>query len=432
MSLRVGFSETEITPPLGTHKIGFKRVIVSDHVLDPLYARIAVIESHGSFVGFVQLDTCCVLWQDAQEIRRRIAASCEVPEQAIMVSATHNHAGPAVADSGDVNRDDEYVERMIEDVVAGSKRAMEARRPAEVGFGSCFEFDVGHNRRVVMRDGTVRTHGKFTDSDALFVEGPVDPEVSVTAFRQQNGAMLGAIVNFACHPTHHGAGAGLSGGYPGVLARRLKSEGCPVTLFLNGAAGNVHTANPADEGADSSMEQVGLRLAIDVTGVIDRLGYQDSLPLSHATRLVDVPFRRVTDAEIKGDVHGAQRFIDSGIYDREMDDLVKMIKEKKSETAEVQAIWLGDRVYVSIPGELFVELGLRIKEKAYPVRATVVGYANGNLGYLPHLEAFARGGYETTFCGASRMAPEAGTMLSDAALQLIRASSGRDANLTGA
>ena len=50
----------------------------------------------------------------------------------------------------------------------------------------------------------------------------------------------------------------------------------------------------------------------------------------------------------------------------------------------------------------------------------MVGYANGMLGYLPHEEAFARGGYECTFGPPSLMAPEAGRLLAEAAVALIR------------
>lgn len=419
MSLNVGFSKVEITPPLGTQKIGFKRVILSDHVIDPLFARVAVIESGVDRVAFVQLDTACILWDDAHEIRRRVVASTGFPKEAIMVAATHNHAGPAVADSGDAQRDEEYVQSMIDRVVSALEDAWERRRPAQIGFGSCFEFRVAHNRRVVMRDGTVRTHGRFTDRDALFIEGPIDPELSVTAFREASGRMLGAIVHYTCHPTHHGAGTGLSAGYPGVLAALMREKGCPITLFLNGAAGNVHSANPAAGGADTSMEEIGRLLAEDAADVIKSIEFRDGIDVGHAVTYVDLPYREVTEAEVRGTVRGAQRFVDPAIYEREMPALVAMIKERKTETAEVQLIRLGEHVYVSIPGELFVELGLQIKEGAFPERATVVGYANGHVGYLPHSDAFVRGGYETTFCGASKMAPQAGHLLVDAALQLI-------------
>jgi hypothetical protein len=39
---------------------------------------------------------------------------------------------------------------------------------------------------------------------------------------------------------------------------------------------------------------------------------------------------------------------------------------------------------------------------------------------VPTRQAFERGGYETTFAGSSKLAPEAGDMLADAAIKLVR------------
>jgi len=83
-------------------------------------------------------------------------------------------------------------------------------------------------------------------------------------------------------------------------------------------------------------------------------------------------------------------------------------------------LFLDEYAFIGIPAEFFVELGLAIKERAHPKHALVFGLANGMVGYVPHKAAFERGGYETTFCGWSKLAPEAGDMLVDAAVRLIR------------
>ncbi len=419
MPLRAGFSEIDITPPVGTLKIGWKKVIVSDRVLDPLYARVAVFDSKER-VAFVQLDTLSVRWTQVNEIRKRVAEEHGFPGENVMVSATHNHAGPAVANCGDVKRDDAYVRGMVDKVVSAFGEALIRMEEAEIGLGNTFEFDVGFNRRVVMRDGTVRTHGVFTEPDALYLEGPIDPEVHVLAARNPRGDMLGMIVNFACHPAHHGGGTDLSGGFPGVLSGIMKSRGCPVTLFLDGASGNVTTVDPRRGGQNLPKEVAGRRLADDATRVLKSLDFGDDVRLGCATRTIDLPFREVAREELEGKVRGAQRFIDSAIYDREMPRLVERIKRMGKQPAEIQVIMVGDCAYAGMPAEYFSQLGLRIKEECYPIHALVVGQANGMVGYIPHRDAFERGGYETTLCNSSRMAPEAGDMMADAAIELVR------------
>jgi hypothetical protein len=420
MSLSAGFAEIDITPPVGTHKIGWLRDSVADRIADPLFARVAVLESQGQHLSFVQLDTLSIRWTQTNAIRQTVAKQYGVAGNRIMVAATHNHAGPAVANCGLVRRDEAYTEALVDKIVLAVGQAMANLQEAQLGMGSCFEVDVAHNRRVVMRDGTVRTHGNFDDPDALHVEGPIDPELAVLAARDTGGRWLGAIVNFACHPTHYGADTTLSAGYPGILAATMKDRGCPVTLFLNGAAGNIHTSNPYAGGADMPMDQVGRRLADDTSDVMTGLAFRDSVRLRSCCRTIALPYRKVTEDEIAGTVRGAQRFVDPAIYDRTMPALIERIEQRRTQPAEVQVHFIDEVAYVGVPAEYFVELGLRIKQGAHPQHALVVGWANGMVGYVPHREAFARGGYETTFTHSSRMAPEAGQMLADCAIELIR------------
>jgi hypothetical protein len=75
---------------------------------------------------------------------------------------------------------------------------------------------------------------------------------------------------------------------------------------------------------------------------------------------------------------------------------------------------------VGIPGELFSELGLRIKAASPFADTHVVGAANGMVGYLPTRRAFDGGGYECTLITSSCLAPEAGDIVVDAALDMLR------------
>ena len=61
----------------------------------------------------------------------------------------------------------------------------------------------------------------------------------------------------------------------------------------------------------------------------------------------------------------------------------------------LQAFLLGDLAITAVPCEVFVEIGLEIKEKS-PFKPTfMVSLANGYNGYLPTPEHHKMGGYET-------------------------------------
>lgn len=419
MPTLIGLGEVDITPQIGVHKIGMLREIISESVLDPICARAAIIESGGGQVAFIALDTLSIRWTTTQDIRRRIHEATGFPAANIMVAASHNHAGPAVANVGDVKRDDEYIETMTQKIVEMFKAAYDTRIEAQIGFGKTFEFRLFHNRRIVMRDGLVRTQASFDNPDALYVEGPIDPEVAVTAFRA-NGKILGCIVNCACHPTHHGGSTEFSAGYPGALAREMAARGCPITVFLNGACGNIIYVDYTKVEPTPDEKELGRRLADYVERAMEGMSFRDDVKVSAASETVQLPFRQPSEEEIAGTIPGAQRFVDTKIYDRGMPALLEKIKRMGTQPAEVQVIGLDEYRFAGIPAEYFIQPALRIKEESHPSHALVVAHANGMVGYVPTKEAFRRGGYETTFAASSKLAPEAADMLAEAAVRLGR------------
>lgn len=420
MAFKAAFAETDITPPVGTLKIGWIKRIVSDKILDPLFARVALFDSGDERIAFVQLDTLSIRWTQVADLRRRIEEAYGFPGAHIMVCCTHNHAGPAVSSWVDFDRDEAYIERLTNAIVAMFGEALGSLQDAQLGFGTRFEFEVAYNRRVVMRDGTTRTHGTFNDPNALYVEGPIDPEVAVLAARTTGGELLGCLTNFSCHPTHHGGTGVLSAGYPGVLANEMKTRGCPVTLFINGAAGNLHTSSPAKGRKDSSMERVGRVLADDVSQILESIEYRESAKLGSKSATLQLPFRQITDDEIKGTVRGAQRFVDPTLYDKGMPHVLEKIRRMGTQPTEIQVQFIDEIAVVGVPAEYFVQPALRIKEETHPRHTLVAGFTNGMIGYVPHRAAFARGGYETTFGIVSRLAPEAGDLIADCAIEQIR------------
>jgi neutral ceramidase len=421
-TFRAGFGEVDITPPNGTPRQGWNTKLVGEGVLDPIFARAAVFDRGGDDPGqplaIIQLDVALVNVGDTAAIRAKVEADHAIPGDRVMVTATHNHAGPAVINEA-LPRSETYIATMIAGASKAVGKALDAREEAEMAVGVAFEWDVAYNRRVIMRDGSARTHGSFKDPNALAHEGPIDPEVAVLAVRGADGKMLGAIVNFACHPTHHGGEQAFSAGYPGVIAKELKSKGIPVTLFLQGAAGNIAYDDPRGR-PDKTKEEIGAILADDVMKALAKPRWARPSTLSAVSKTIEIPYRKATKADIEGTAKGTQRFGEAGYYERKMPGILALISEKKSEPGEVQVFRLGDMAFASQPSESFAEHGLKIKERAWPVRTFVVCYANGMLGYLPHEAAFARGGYECTFGPPSMMAPEAGRLLAETAVELIK------------
>jgi len=85
---------------------------------------------------------------------------------------------------------------------------------------------------------------------------------------------------------------------------------------------------------------------------------------------------------------------------------------------EVQVFKISDQLaIVGLPGEVFVELGLAIRESS-PFKTTlVIELTNSHIAYVPTRKAFAQGSYETT---NSRLAPYGGEMMVESAVGLLQ------------
>ena len=85
---------------------------------------------------------------------------------------------------------------------------------------------------------------------------------------------------------------------------------------------------------------------------------------------------------------------------------------------------IGDAAIIPFPGELFAEIGLRLKQYS-PFRHTLVASTtNGSLGYLVTREARARGGFEVmvadTIYGAYVLDHKIDDFLVTKGLELLR------------
>jgi len=86
----------------------------------------------------------------------------------------------------------------------------------------------------------------------------------------------------------------------------------------------------------------------------------------------------------------------------------------------VQVMAINDTAFVATPGELFVEIGRKIKEQSPFARTYVVELANDYVGYIPTRSAFEEGGYEVLDARSSKVGPEAGEMVQDTCVRLLQ------------
>jgi hypothetical protein len=150
----------------------------------------------------------------------------------------------------------------------------------------------------------------------------------------------------------------------------------------------------------------------------------ESVRLSHRSRKIQLPTYKVTEEEIVAANEILQKKSKGSKPEPTFREIVAAyraidIAQNRHQPweVEVQVFSIGDQVaIVSLPGEIFVELGITIRQGSpYPLTA-VAELANGSIGYIPNRVAYPQGEYEVI---SARCAEGSGEILVDAALQML-------------
>jgi hypothetical protein len=432
--LRAGAAAVRITPPEGTPLAGYYAPRGARGVLDDLHSKALVLEQGGTRVALVVCDLISLPPHTVREARRLIEKQTGIPGGHVMLSATHTHTGPAllresalddlVGASGDLGR--RYTDLLPELIARGVDEANRKLTPVRVAAATGREEGLSFNRRFVLRDRTVGWNPRKLDPDVVRPAGPIDPDVGVLALDRPGPKPLATYVNFAMHPDTVG-GEDVSADYPGVLSRLLAEvRGAEaVTLFANGCCGNLNHRNLAwadPQRGPAEARRVGTVLAGAVCKTFPLLRPVQGEGLRVKHEVVKLPLAPVTAEDLARAKEVVKRLREPKTAFLEKVRAVQVLdvaaREGRPLEVEVQVIALGDEVaWVSLPGEVFVELGLAIK-KASPFRYTLLAeLANGSVGYIPDKPAYDQGNYEVV---SARCAAGSGELLVEAAVRLLK------------
>ena len=432
---KAGFAEAAVTPEIGQEMPGGLQKRFAQSMHDDLYATAMVLDDEKTPVAIVGIDALSVKRSVVLTAREQIGARTGLPPENVMVAASHTHNGGPIADCFMSESDPDYCQFVAGRIADAVTQAWDRREPCRLVIGSGCEEGVAFNRRFVMADGTETTHPGKGNTDIVKPAGPIDPAVGVIgAFQADGDRFLGAFVNYTCHCTLGVGGSGFSADYPFYM-RRLICSGLDapeaVVVFGNGACGDVtqvdNRSPRGSEFGEARGRQVGTAVAAEALKVltVPESDIDDAALACRSTVLELVP--RDLDAE---DVEAAQRTVGAHegeawtsdeVWAREIALLDEMNQQEPQVPAEVQMLQIGPAAIVSVPAEYFCAFGLDIKGRSPFEPTLVVELANGCVGYVPDAPAVRdQSGYEPRTARSSKLAPEAGDQLAEAAVALLR------------
>lgn len=395
-SMRCGFARENITP---SRRL-FNWVTGNPYgdTLHPIHLTACIWNDGNVTVVIVSFELVYVGESLTALLKDRISSTHRIPEDQILITATHNHSAPfspvymeemrslerdlswgslgKIREEEDVPEYHSWKNSLIEKALRAVERA---RRSANSGFLWIGKADISrwvHQRRP--RPVSVDIEDSKTPANFNFRHEQWDPEIlsgnmnfgsldrtmNVLFFEHEGEDKISTIFNLSAHavsvyPYHDG----ISGDWPGVTTEAFQKEFGGESLFLQGTTGDV---NPWKRGLEAVNE-----MAAGLTDLARR-AYQ------HAARVHLGPIR-----------------CQSAFIGLPLTEYGKIRTGRRSMEIEIQAIAMGTVAIVSLPGEPMTDIGMSIKNQSPFPHTLVLGYSNGvGTQYIgmPGEEDF--GGYE--------------------------------------
>jgi neutral ceramidase len=409
--LEVGSAQVDITPGLGCHIAGYFEDRLAQHIHDPLYAKALVVCNGQNCIALVTVDLVYIDSEQVEQAKAMIAAQNGIAPHCVMISATHTHTGPAVRSVLGTPAEPGYGETLPKKIADAVQMAYQQRCPAEFAHtsGSCPE-EV-HNRRWHMKDGSVRMNPGYRNPDAIRPAGPTDPELGLMIFREKGSRKpLAVYANYPLHYVGNSQHCWISADYFGEYAAALQRIAGDkfMVIMANGCQGNINNCDftrPARTQNDPYHKQRRVANVIAAEtwkqwSLLRESDYMEQATLVGTLKMLPFVRRRASDEELAK----AERLVAANDRSNGMEwiyaqELVKLEQDMPlSWDVPLQAIRIGDLGIVGLHGEVFVEIGLAIKEQSPFARSMVIGMANGSSGYIPTDQALSEGSYETRLC----------------------------------
>jgi neutral ceramidase len=432
--LQVGLAEVEITPPVGYRMDGYFTERLSTGVKDPLKAKALIFQQGNTKTALVVCDLLGVPQSLSSEVRALAATRTGIPAANIAITGTHTHTGPlfagerarvfseqAAAKYGtDPLAAVKYPEMLRDRLVEVLVSAHANLSPASLEFVPASEDRVSFNRRFHMKDGTVVMNPGISNPNVVRTAGPIDPDLPFVLITKDKQP-VGSLTVFALHLDTVG-GTEYSADYPGHLANELRREFGErfISVFGTGTCGDINHIDVSGRRRNQAR-LIGQQLAVSVLSARPRQPLATP-SLAATSARVALSLRKVSDAQVASARANTPKIGTSDLPFLTQVDTVSTLdlaRRGPALDAEVQVFRLHTELaIVLLPGEIFVELGLAIKQASPFKHTLVIELSNDNPAYIPTEKAFKEGSYETV---NSRIVPGGGERLVAEAVRLLKA-----------
>ena len=375
-TFRAGFAKADVTPtaPMPMWGYGARHDALSQGVRDPLFAKAVVVEAGDQKLALVGLDLGRS--PEAASMDRIRAAVKEASGVTfVMISGSHTHHGPVIElrdvegqGKGKFDAAVAYVGELEAKLIAVINEAAANTHDARIGWGSAM-VDMNRNR-----------HKKFEPK-------PVDQELSVIRFDNLEGQPIALMINYAAHPTMlPGEDLRFSAEWPGQMMYHVEEAMDTAAGFLQGAAGDM-SCKPSEE--TKGIELFGKAIGAEVVKIAQAI--ETKVPENPSIQGMDETFTYDTRVPLDNPITKA--LLGQAFFPELAEAAAATMKGDKIAPQLTTVLINKELALVGGSGEFFCDHALRLKDRAWGMKAIFVGYCNGHHMYFPTIEAASVGGY---------------------------------------
>ncbi len=368
----VGFASVDISTPLKTGLGGFGTYEerLSQTIKDPISMTCTAIsdgEETLLLYGLDLLNSSKPVWD---QISKMLQKDLGIPQENILMNATHSHAAPALNSSGAMYMV-KYMKEFYPKAIQVAKDAVADLDRAEMYMGETHTEGLNFVRRYLKNDGTFLGGPGLAgglDYKENYAECEPDTQMLFLRFDRKNQKDV-IVANWQCHSTFVGTkyGTEVSADWAGEFRREVEKKLDAHCAFLQGAAGSlVHLGKLTNERywQKSEYKEHGRLVAKTLIDAIPNMKKVETVKISATTELFEVTY-----------------------------DPAKGYSDDKT-TMPLSVMAIGDVAIVTAPFEMDHRNGITVKENSPYEMTLISAYTNGSYGYIPDKEAWPNGGYE--------------------------------------
>ncbi|MEO6220953.1 MAG: neutral/alkaline non-lysosomal ceramidase N-terminal domain-containing protein [Ginsengibacter sp.] len=389
-TLTAGTAKINITPTTPIPMSGYGgRDDPFKGIHDSIFARVIVLSDGKNKAAIISIETIGVsntFWKDVTDVLEK---KMGIKKEFVLLSAVHNHAGPVTNVYNESNSPEvlAYVDELKEKIITVTKDAMQNMVPVSIGVGKG-ECKMNINRRA--------QDGKGEITLGMNPYGLCDHEAGVIRVDDKFGKPVSIIMNWPCHGVVLGPKNYLiSGDWPGAASayvEKLFGENfiAPVTI---GASGDInplygpHLDFESNSDYAFGKDAIGEDLGKECLHVSRELKTFSTAGINASQRVVSLP-AKPEEAE-------------AGKFQQPKST------ENDSLKVRLSVLKIGNIVLTGVSGEVFNEIGVKMRNQSPYAYTFMITHCNGSSGYLVTDAAYAEGGYEVNSTRAKSGAEKA-------------------------